>query len=161
MAKIRIKNGDMFSAVIDENNKKYFQYVANDLTQLNSAVIRVFKKYYSVNEKPDLNKIINDEIDFYAHVVLGLGIKLKYWNKVGNVTDVGKVDVLFRDSSDYGNPNVKISNNWWIWRINEPMKSVGKLKGTNQRAELGLVISPDSIVHRMRTGKHDFVYPGY
>ena len=29
------------------------------------------------------------------------------------------------------------------------------------KAEVGIVISPDSIVHRMQTGKYDFVYPDY
>lgn len=36
--------GDIFIVYLDSTTKKYFQYVANDETMLNSSVIRVFKK---------------------------------------------------------------------------------------------------------------------
>jgi hypothetical protein len=35
--------GDVFSVPLGDGHKKYFQYVANDVTQLNSDVIRAFK----------------------------------------------------------------------------------------------------------------------
>jgi hypothetical protein len=89
------------------------------------------------------------------------GIGLGFWEKVGNIANVGKVNAVFRDSGDYGNPEVKVSQDWWIWKLNEEQKRVGKLEGENQKAEIGSVIPPDSIVHRMRTGKYDFVYPAY
>jgi hypothetical protein len=46
MARIRTKIGDVFSVPLDNINKKYFQYIPNDLTQLNSDVIRAFVKRY-------------------------------------------------------------------------------------------------------------------
>ena len=60
------KIGDIFSVKISEIEKKYFQLIAFDLTCLNSDVIRAFKKSYTVDEKPDLSKIITDEVQFYA-----------------------------------------------------------------------------------------------
>jgi hypothetical protein len=45
--RISTKIGDVFSAKIDGNTKKYFQLIAFDLTQLNSDVIRGFKKVYT------------------------------------------------------------------------------------------------------------------
>ena len=82
------------------------------------------------------------------------------WEKVGNIADVGNFDeVLFRSSVD--NPQMKVSQNWWIWKINEEQKLIGKLEGENKKSEIGSVIPPDSIVHRMQTGKYDFVYPEY
>jgi hypothetical protein len=46
MAKrIVIKFGDIFVIKFDEY-QKYFQYIANDMTMLNSRVIRTFKKNY-------------------------------------------------------------------------------------------------------------------
>lgn len=54
MARINTKIGDVFSVKID-NNKKYFQYIVSDLTQLNSDVIRAFKKVYPINAHPDLS----------------------------------------------------------------------------------------------------------
>lgn len=161
MIRMKTKIGDVFFAKINDNSKKYLQYIVNDLTQLNSDVIRVFKKVYHIDDNPDLSEIINKEIDFYAHCVTKWGVKLGYWHKVGNIDNVGELNVLFRSIGDEGNQQMKISQNWWIWKINENQRRVGKLEGENQKAEIGSVIPPDSIVHRMQTGEYDFVYPGY
>ncbi len=160
MARANTKIGDVFSVKIDNNSKKYFQYIVSDLTQLNSDVIRAFKKAYPINANPDLSEIVNGEVEFYAHCVTKLGLKMNYWESVGNISNVGNFDnVLFRSSGD--NPQTRVSHNWWVWKINEEQKPVGKLEGENQKAEIGSVIPPDSIVHRMQTGKYDFVYPEF
>ena len=52
MKRVRTKIGDMFSVKVSENEKKYFQLIAFDLTQLNSDVIRAFKKVYGIEEQP-------------------------------------------------------------------------------------------------------------
>lgn len=166
MARVTTKIGDVFSAQIDSRTKKYFQYIANDLTQLNSDVIRVFKKAYSINDNPEISTIINDEIDFYAHCVTKWGIKLGFWNKVGNTNLVGNLDIIFRNTNDYGvklgEEPVRISENWYVWNINDnQFTRVGKLKGENRKAEIGVVIAPDSIIYRMLHGEYDFVYPGF
>lgn len=44
MVRVYTKIGDIFSIQIDEKVKRYFQLIAYDLAQLNSDVIRVFKK---------------------------------------------------------------------------------------------------------------------
>ncbi len=158
--KSKTKIGDVFSVKIESVGKKYFQYIISDLTQLNSDVIRVFKKVYPINDNPDLSEIVNGEVEFYAHCVTRLGLKMGYWESVGNIMSVVNFDnVLFRSSGD--NPQTKVSQNWWVWKINEEQKPVGKLKAENRKAEIGSVIPPDSIVHRIRTGKYDFVYPEF
>ena len=160
MARANTKIGDVFSVKIDERYKKYFQLVAFDLTQLNSDVIRAFKKVCPVNAHPDLSEIVNGEVEFYAHCVTKLGLKMGYWKSVGNISNIGNFDnVLFRSSGD--NPQTRVSQNWWIWKINEEQRPVGKLTGENRKAEIGSVIPPDSIVYRMQTGKYDFVYPDF
>jgi len=160
MTRANTKIGDVFSVKIDDSSNKYFQYIVSDLTQLNSDVIRGFKKVYPINTNPDLSEIVNGEVEFYAHCVTKLGIKMGYWEKVGNISDIGNFDnVLFRSSAD--NPQTGVSQNWWVWKINEEQKSVGKLTEENRKAEIGSVIPPDSIVHRMQTGEYDFVYPEF
>ena len=161
--KSNTKIGDVFSVKVDGNKLKYFQYITSDLTQLNSDVIRVFKEIYPANNNPDLERIINGQVEFYAHCVTKWGIKRGLWEKVGNNTDVGDTDhILFRDSGDYGIPETKVSYDWWIWKINEEQKRVGRLIGENQKAEIGIVVNPESIVYRMRTGEYDFkAYPGF
>lgn len=159
MKRKNTKIGDVFAVKLDNGCKKYFQLVDFDLTQLNSDVIRIFKKEYSANTVPVLTEVINNDVDFYAHCITVFGIKLGFWEKVGNMPDVGSIDVLFRSSSD--SPKTKISNNWWIWKVNEPQQYVGKLEGENKFAEIGSVIPPDSIVYRIKTGRYDFVYPEF
>jgi len=159
MKRKNTKIGDVFAVKLDNGCKKYFQLVDFDLTQLNSDVIRIFKTEYSANTVPVLTEVINNDVDFYAHCITVFGIKLGFWEKVGNMPDVGNIDVLFRSSSD--SPKTKISNNWWIWKVNEPQQYVGKLEGENKFSEIGSVIPPDSIVYRIKTGRYDFVYPEF
>ncbi len=47
MKRVYIKTGDVFFVKVDNDYKRYFQYITNDLTQLNSDVIRAFKKKIS------------------------------------------------------------------------------------------------------------------
>ena len=159
MRRMKSKIGDIFVVKIDTRTKKFFQYVANDLTQLNSDVIRAFKKQYLVLDNPSLSDIVKDEIDFFAHCVTETGLSLNRWTIVGNSSDLGGLDMLFRDSEDYSRPEITVSKKWWVWRINEDQRRVGVLKGESRNSEIGIVVRPDSIVHRMRTGEYDFAYP--
>jgi hypothetical protein len=164
MIRVYTKIGNVFSAVLDENTKKYFHLVAYDLTQLNSDVIKVFKTKYPVDEKPDLSSVVKDEADFYTHCVTKFGVKLGYWEKVGNVPNVGAIDVLFRDTNDAGSKpgeQIKLSQNWYVWKINEEFHRVGKLKGENRKAEIGVIVTPSDVIQRMKTGKYDFFYPDF
>ena len=161
MKRVYIKKGDIFSVPIDEMHVKLFQYIADDLEQLNSAIIRVFKRVYSKEEILDLNEEVKGEVEFYTHTFVRNGVKLGYWQKAGKTSEIGVCDIFFRDSGDYGNPKIKISEDWHVWKINQPSIPVGKLEGDYQKAKIGVVISPDSIVHRMKTGKYDFVYPSF
>ena len=160
MAKTRTKIGDVFSVPLGASGKKYFQYVANDLTEMNSDVIRAFRKIFPTDVDPDLANVVKDEVGFYAHVVIKWGIAMNLWEKVGNRPYSDRLDVLFRASKDYGK-QIKVSNNWRVWRVNEKFQSVGKLEGDFRKAEIGIVVSPPDVVQRMRTGEYDFVYPGY
>jgi hypothetical protein len=165
MARVLVREGDVFAARIDEDTRKYFQYIADDRTQLNSRVIRVFRKTYRIEEPADPAEIVSGEVDFYAHVVIRWGLQMNLWEKVGNVKEIGKLKVLFRGSEDSGRrsdePPVEKSERWYVWRINEAVIDVGKLEGENRKAEIGVIVTPGDIVHRMRTGRYSFVYPGY
>jgi len=164
-ARVRTRIGDLFSVKIDEQSRRYFQYVANDLSQLNADVIRAFTRSYSVDDSVDMSVIVKDEVAFYAHVVIPWGTKMGLWEKVGHAPETGDLRVLFRDTNDYGckvgETPVAISHNWYVWRIGEEFRRVGKLEGENRKAEIGIVVTPEDVVTRMRTGKYSFVYPGF
>lgn len=167
MKRIRTSIGNIFSVKISENEKKYFQLIAFDLTQLNSDVIRAFKKVYGINEQPPLSEIVNGEVEFYAHCVTLFGAKLQLWEKVGSIPDVGDIKhIIFRGSRDsgrkLGEEPVKISQRWYVWHIgDDDFKYVGKLRGKNREAEIGMVMTPYDIIDRIQTGKYNFVYPGF
>lgn len=161
--RVQTKVGDIFSVSINEKEKKYFQYLTNDLTQLNSDVICAFKTAYPLDLVPDLAAIAAGEVEFYAHCIVKLGLKQNAWEKVNNTKIVADYSrVLFRSSGDFGNPAIKISENWWVWKISEPQLRVGKLEGENTKAEIGLVMNPENIIHRLKTGVYSQGgYPGF
>ena len=72
--RIVTKIGNVFCVQISPQEKKYFQYIANDRLQLNSSVIRVFERAYPVDQEPKLTDVVQGEVEFYAHTVLGWGI---------------------------------------------------------------------------------------
>jgi hypothetical protein len=160
------KIGDIFSVQVSDKKKKFFQLIAFDLTQLNSDVIRAFNQEYANEENPDFSEIVKNDVQFYAHCVTSVGVKLGFWEKVGKSNDVGKLNhILFRGTEDYARkPDeepVRVSENWYVWRIGGRFTDVGKLEGENRRAEIGLVFNPESIVHRIKTGKYKWVYPDF
>ena len=166
MARTNTKIGDIFSVKISDSGKKYFQLIAFDLQQLNSDVIRAFKKVYQIDANPDLSEIINGEVEFYAHCVTKLGLKMNLWEKAGNISDVGKIDrILFRGSSDSGSrpgEQIKVSHKWYVWKINDSdFTRVGKLQGENRKAEIGIVVNPYDVIDRIKTGRYNFFYPEF
>ena len=81
--------GDIFCTEIDGEYKCYFQYIEKDLSQLNSSVIRAFKRRYPIDATPIIEEIVNDDILFYAHTVLRAGIDYNAWYKVGKYKELG------------------------------------------------------------------------
>ena len=157
----RLTIGSVLEVRVDDRSTRFFQAIAIDMAQLNSHVIRVFDERYRIDEPVDIPRIVAGRPAFHAHVFLGLGSKLGFRRKVGSAPGPHAVDVLFRNSYDYGNPSIVLSKNWYVWRINEVPRPVGELRGEFQTADIGVVVSPDSLVHRIRHGRYDFVYPGY
>lgn len=144
---------------MNASSVRHFQYVIDDLTQLNSQVVRVFGDTFDDSEKFDADKVLSGVNDFHAHVFLRLGLKQRFWRKVGHATVPDEVDVIFRDTNDYGNPKIHTSKNWHIWRANGPFKIIGELTPCYDKAEIGVVVPPGSLIHRLHTGSYDFVYP--
>ena len=160
------KIGDIFSVEVDDDSIKYFQLIAFDLTQLNSDVIRVFKKEFPTDMIPDCSELLSGEVEFYAHCITKLGVKLGYWEKVGRCVDVGETEhVLFRTTPDYGRApgeeRVRVSDNWYVWKIGGPMINVNRLEGENRSSEIGIVMNPESIVQRIKYGEYQGSFPGF
>jgi hypothetical protein len=167
MNRMNTKIGDVFGVDLENGYRKYFQYIANDLTQLNSDVIRVFKKQYAKKEQIDYHQLLNGEIDFHAHTMINVGVKLNLFHKEGKHEVYPSIkNIIFRGTNDSGSKvgeeNILISHNWHIWKINDArFTGVGKLKGEYRNSEIGIVMPPNAIVERIKTGKFSFFYPGF
>ena len=167
MARVTTKIGDVFSAHVDDDNKRYFQLIAFDLTMLNSDVIRAFKARYPLDAEPDISEVVHDEVDFHTHVAVNLGVKMGQWDKVGNSAEIGPpFSLIFRDTLDYmrkvGQPPVVISSNWRVWHINDAtMTEVGKLEGENRKAEIGLIVRPAGLIEMLKGNKYPPNYPEF
>jgi hypothetical protein len=167
MGRTNTKIGDVFSAKIDDNNKKYFQYIISDQTLLNSDVIRAFKEVYPIKAEPNLSQIVKGEVDFYTHCVTKIGLKMNFWEFVGNIKEIGSTtDILFRATDDYawkdGEGPIKVSKKWHIWHINDnDFTRVGSLKGENRKANIGMVINPLGIIELLKGNKYPINYPDF
>jgi hypothetical protein len=160
--RIRKLLGDIFKVPLSNGKVGYIQYIAIDETMLGGHVIRAFQTHYDPDDTPDLQPMVTtDSVHFIAHVFLDSALKFFAWEKVGNVPYPEPIDVLFSASGDYGTPEIKISHDWYVWRINEPQRAVGSLTPEYQNAEIGVVIAPQIIAGRMLTGSYPMVYPAY
>ena len=158
--RVRLKFGDVFEVALAEGRVGYVQYVADDMSMLDSYVIRVFEGEEDPTQPPQISDIVLRKVSFYAHVFLKLCVKYGQWKKLGNAPAPDRVDVLFRGCWDLGNPEIKISHRWYVWRINEPFRDIGALTPRYQDAEIGSVLPPQSIVERMQTGTYVLGMPG-
>lgn len=149
MAKrIVTKIGDIFCVEIDNKYKRFFQYFCSDMTQLNSSVIRVFKNTYSMDYIPVLKDIITDEVDFYAHTILRVGIELNTWYKVGKLLIDFDAEIKIPtfgtclDIEYINGRNIRVDpdKNWTIWKINQDPIKIGKIPNT-----LSNVVQPGSV----------------
>ncbi len=171
MAKrIVTKIGDVFCVEVDNAYKRYFQYFCSDMSQLNSSVIRVFKKKYPMEYKPKLEEIVKDDVDFYAHTILRDGIEYGYWYKVGKIqvdfaSDLETPIFGTCQSSIYQNGNcidVDPNTNWYLWRINQPHVNVGTLpEQYRDVVESGGVLPSEEIADRIKLGYYRWNSPAY
>ena len=162
MNRVKIKLGDVFQVPLDDGKVGYFQYIAVDSSLLHSEVIRAFCGEYGSNEEPDIGAILSNPINFHAHILLKLGMKLGLWTKVGNAPPPSQIDVIFRGTNDYIAPKrIDVSHRWYVWRINEPFLHVGFLETQYQNSEIGVVYAAYLIPERMKSGLNTLVYPGY
>ena len=170
--RIVTKIGDIFCVEFPDNTKGYFQYIAKDMTQLNSSVIRAFYTHYPIGQDVNIENIVKDKVDFYAHTVLRAGIDFDTWYKIGKSDDIGQeelTNILFarahRFRGDLSKPYIQEVNpleNWKIWRIGQDVIKVGILNPDLAKVVYsGPVFPYFEIVQRMYTGYYNNTDPEY
>lgn len=163
--KIITKIGDVFCVEFDNDTKGYFQYIANDMTELNSSVIRAFKNHYPIGQSVEIEEIVNDEVDFYAHTVLRNGIADGSWYKVGKSINIGLDslnNVIFGhpQSTEYINGNiidVSYETNWYIWNVNKKHIKIGTISPPLlKKVTDGAIVRSIDIITKMKRGYYLF-----
>ena len=148
--------GDIFCIEIDNEYKCYFQYIAKDMSQLNSSVIRVFKRHYPMDYEYDEQEVLNDEVNFYAHTILRIGIDNGTWYKVGKSKELGDLTkILFKFSSDLGGGGgvKRKSYHWYVWKLNEEYIHIGELTDDfKNKSDFGLVIQYCDVFNKIKNG---------
>ena len=164
MAKrVYTKKGDIYEIIVDDTYKRYLQLIGYDLECLNSDTFRVFKKSYPVDYNPTMDEILKDDIDFYVHSFAGGGIHDEIWNLVYRSKDVGKLDgIKFRIIGELPPPGIKFTeyifskSTVWTFNGNNMHTICGKLPEEWIGADLGDVLQPKNILHRIKYGKYDW-----
>lgn len=145
--RIRVVVGDVFEVIIGSDEKKYFQYIADDHLQLNSRTIRVFEKKYKISENPSIESIVQQDVEYFFHTSIQPGYKGGYWTKIGNSRDIGDISGI-----KFYLPDRDIIR-WNIWEINKRRKKRRSLPKSYSRASLGYLFSPSTIVKMMTFGQ--------
>ena len=150
------KIGNIFCVEIKDQFKSYFQYIANDMSMLNSSVIRVFKRHYPLDANPSMDEIIDDEVFFYAHTILRAGIAFGTWYKVGTSKNIGSLEnIMFRmfDDVNWGITGIKKSYRWRVFELNGEVRFVGEMNDTYRKYDYGVVLPYFEIPTKIETGK--------
>lgn len=163
------KIGDVFCVEIDDKFKCYFQYICNDLTMMNSSVICVFKTRYSIDYIPVLEDIVKDDVSFYAHTILRVGIEEKTWYKVGKAkpADEGSKNVIFGFTQEtlYINGEIIDVNpleHWTLWKMGYNFVEVGVMPLEYRNSvEYGSIVPYNEIVARIKLGYYTYQSPVY
>ncbi|MFS2002026.1 hypothetical protein ACEN9F_00240 [Duganella sp. CT11-25] len=153
----RTKIGDVFLVEAEKGNR-YFQYLGNDSSQLGGNMIAAFVGNFE-GSPIEIAAVISQPVEFFAITTVTLGLKMQLWKHVGNALPVEHSHVLFRDTNDYGNPELASSDDWWVWSPNTKSKHVGPLVGEYRKSYIGVLAAPTNIAARLRTGKYSYSYP--
>lgn len=149
--------GDIFCVEIDNQYKAYFQYIAKDWEMLNSTVIRSFKSRYPIDYNPTMDEIVNDEVYFYAHAILRIGILYEAWYKVGTSKNLGDTqNIMFRWYDDINTKYMTKSKKWCIWKIGEKREFIGEMRDEYKDYNLGIIFTYSDIVSKIATGDFGF-----
>lgn len=158
--RIVTKIGNIFCINVEGKYLRYFQYIANDLSQLNSSVIRVFKKKYPIDYKLNAEEVVEDEVELYTHTILSHGIREGLWTKVGKSKNIGTLDnIIFRAhifvKDSYKCKEKLEEEEWAIWKINEEYIRLGPVlpEKIKQGTFVGLVCPPQRVWERIVAGK--------
>ena len=136
--------GEIYSSPTSDS-RYCFQFVARDLTQLNSEVIAIWKNTSS-KELLSHSEQRLPEPDMFLHTTVLAGVKMGTWERVGMASPIDFTMATFKSADhDYlrdKNPDDKLCKKWQVWKINEDRSIVKKNLYEDKRYMPGWVYPP-------------------
>ena len=142
--------GNIYEVKMKDGKYAYFQYLGEHSTQLYGDVIRVFESRYL--QRPSVETIVRDRVEFYMHTFIKLGVKTGYWEKIGHSDEIGSLDIWFKVDKSYclATEEDKNFNCYWeVWAFNKPRRFIGKLPEKYHLASEGFLDPPSLVVQQI------------
>ena len=166
MAKrVIINKGDIFCVEIEGKYKSYFQFLDKDVNLLNSNVIRVFKTRYPLDYEPILDEIVQDDVLFYTHTFIRIGLDYNAWYKIGRLKQEEPYNLTNVKFGTYCETKLKRENgilefisvspleNWTTWYVNGEYEcDVDLMTKDIEILELGGVMPYSHVLYRIEYG---------
>jgi hypothetical protein len=150
--------GDVFEVRADQATVGVLHYVAKDSTQLHAHVVRAYNCTDIPPDRAELERMVARPPAFVAHVAIQVGVKHGVLILAGRIPPPEHCYTWFRQANDYGNQSAT-STNWSVWQVGKPMKRVSRLSDEQRKYEIGMVVNPYDVLHRLRSGDYEFFYP--
>ena len=147
--RISRKPGSVYEVLSSDNSEVVgcLVVIARDDSQLGSDVVAV---YGQASPQPSSEPL------FFVHVFLSSGVNAGIWRPCVDRVSIQTLELpLFVTSADYGACMPGDKGKWFGWRVGQDFREINRWS----TAELGLVVSPDSVRARIREGFYDLVHP--
>jgi hypothetical protein len=154
---MRRKIGDVYRIRLNDGQYALMQHLCNDTSQLNSPIVVVSLKRYQASEEIKAEQIM-DHDSFFVHVLPKAGETLCVWERVQWLRPlIDKIPVIWA-TCNHRDLQLEVSRDWSVWRTNEKWRSPAS-QNELMASELGLVMNPLDIVHRIEHGAYAMKYP--
>jgi hypothetical protein len=158
MQAMRRKLGDIYRINLTDGKCSYMQHLANDATQLGSAVVLVLFGKYVPKESVAFDGF-DVQDGFLAHVFIKAGKILGVWERSEWSQPVVSEPIpAMWATCNIKDMQLEFSADWSVWQTNQKMRAPASEEELAS-AELGLVISPPQIVHRIEYSTYSIRYP--
>ena len=145
--------GDIFEIPLPRGMKRYMQFVIVDSSQLGAWGVRVFKKEYTTEEKPPVEEIVKDSVDFYCNTrAIGQGILYELWSYYGKSSDLGDLNAMVFRTFDREIPGLN-PQRWRVWKASQEAHYYLVLPRKYIKADYGAMCAPISVIDRIVSGR--------
>ena len=145
--------GDIFEITLPGDRKRYMQFIIVDSSQMGAWGVRVFKTDYSMEDKPSVDVIVKDSVDFYCNTrAIGQGILFGLWSFYGQSAALGNLDAMVLRTVDRGIPGLN-PQGWRVWKASQKVHHYRVLPRKYLKADDGGMFPPIWVLYRIISGR--------